>query len=108
MVENAGFAVGISTLAVTVTEISGFGDHFRLSVVIEIVLGHYELVVVENRRLVVGILMISVVLSETSISGLGGHIAIFGSPSSSKLLPLKSPSSTLPRSQLKWNQIDVF
>jgi len=29
--------------------------------------------VVENRRVAVGILMISVILSEISISGLGGH-----------------------------------
>ena len=49
-----------------------------------------ELGVVENLRFAVEILIISVILSEISTSGLGCHIAVSGYPSSSKLLSLKS------------------
>jgi len=42
-------------------------------------------------------------VGDISTSGLGGHIAISGSPSSSKSLPLKSPWSILSVSQLKRN-----
>jgi len=45
---------------------------------------------------------------DISTSGLGGHIAISGCPSSSKLLSLNSPWLILSGSQLKRNTFDYF
>jgi len=50
---------------------------------VDTLLGHS---IVESPGLVVAIIMISVILSEISTSGLDGHIAISGCPSMTHLL----------------------
>jgi len=86
-----------------------FGRHFRLVIIIGIAY-KYNLGARRGRKLgfVVGILMTCYTFGDISTSGLGGHIAISGRPSSSKLLSLKSSWSVLSGSQSKRNKFDFF
>ena len=92
MVENTEFAVGISTLYTCRSSrdisISGFDGRFRLSIIIGIIQGHYELAVVEIREPQVSRWNFDDIchtFGDISTSGLGGHIAISSCPSMSNL-----------------------